>query len=63
MQLEINYLLAILSFIHGAEGDRANSSSFATVNTPIDACSVSLEALIASLLPSVALQITPLFQR
>ena len=45
---EINYLTAILSFVHGAEGDGATSPSCATVNGSIDASSSSLEASIAS---------------
>ena len=44
-----NYLLAIFSFVRGAEGDEATSPSFASENAAIDASSSSLEALIASL--------------
>ena len=43
-----NYLLAIVSFVRGAEGDEATSPSFAAENAAIDASSSSLEALIAT---------------
>ena len=44
-----NYLLAILSFVHGVEGDEATSPSFVSENAAIDASNSSLEVLIASL--------------
>ena len=44
-----NYLLVILSFVHGVEGDEATSPSFATENEAIDTSSMSLEAFIATL--------------
>ena len=43
-----NYLLAILSFVHGAEGDEATSPSFVSENAAIDATRSSLEALGAT---------------
>ena len=42
-----NYLLAILSFVRSAEGDRTTSPSFENTNGPIDASSSSLEAQMA----------------
>ena len=42
------YLLAILSFVHGAEGDEATSPSFVSENAAIDATRSSLEALGAT---------------
>ena len=45
LHLEKNYLVAILSFVHGVEGDEATLPSFVTENGPIDASSSSLEAL------------------
>ena len=43
-----NYLLAILSFVRGAEGDEATSPSFVSENAAIDATRSSLEALGAT---------------
>ena len=43
-----NYLLAILSFVCGAEGDEATSPSFVSENAAIDATRSSLEALGAT---------------
>ena len=37
------YLLAIFTFVHGAEGDRATSPSFASRNRSIDASKLSLK--------------------
>ena len=42
-----NYLVAILLFVHGAEGDRTTSPSFENINGSIDASSSSLEAQMA----------------
>ena len=42
------YLLAILSFACGVEGDEATSLSFAAENKVIDASNASLEALIGT---------------
>ena len=39
-----NYLLALFTFVHGAEGDRATSPSFASRNGSIDAAKAPLEA-------------------
>ena len=43
-----NYLLPIISFVHGAEGDEATSPSFVGENAAIGASSSSLEALSAT---------------
>ena len=43
-----NYLLAILSFVYGVEGNEATLLSFATENKAIDASNSSLEVLIAT---------------
>ena len=43
-----NYLLPIVSFVHGAEGDEATSPSFVGEKAAIDASSLSLEALSAA---------------
>ena len=43
-----NYLLVILSFVHGTKGDEAMSPSFVSENTAIDATRSSLEALGAT---------------
>ena len=42
------YLLAILSFVRGAEGDEATSPSFVSENVAIDATRSSPEALGAT---------------
>ena len=42
-----NYLLAILSFVRGVEGDRTTSPSFENTNGSIDAFNSSLEARMA----------------
>ena len=39
-----NYLLALFTFVHGAEGDRATSPSSTSRNGSIHACRLSLEA-------------------
>ena len=44
---KINYLLAILSFVRGAESDRTTSPSFENTNGSIDASSSSLKAQMA----------------
>ena len=44
---KMNYLLAILSFVPGAEGDGTTSPSCATANGSINAYRVSLRALMA----------------
>ena len=41
----MNYVLAILSFVCGAKGGKATSSLYATHYVPIDASSISMEAL------------------
>ena len=43
LHTEKNYLLAIFTFAHGAEGDRATSPSFASRNGSIDASKLSLD--------------------
>ena len=49
---QINYLFVILLLFKSGEGDETTPPSFATANVLIEASSTSLEALIASLLPS-----------
>ena len=44
LHTEKNYLLVTFCFVHGAEGDRATSPSFASRNGSIDASRLSLEA-------------------
>ena len=39
-----NYLLALFTFVHGTEGDRATSPSFASRNSLIHTSKLSLEA-------------------
>ena len=48
LQMETNYLLAILLFVCGAESDVATSHSCATSNESIDASNSSLEASITT---------------
>lgn len=48
LHMEMNYLLAILSFLCGTEGDGATLLSFAAKNGTIDASSSSLDAPIAT---------------
>ena len=44
LHTEKNYLLALFTFVHGAEGDRATLPSCASRNGSIDASKLSLEA-------------------
>ena len=46
LHTEKNYLLAFLTFVHGAEGDRATSPSSASRNGSIDASRSLLEVQI-----------------
>ena len=46
LDTEKNYLLAIFSFVRGAEGDEATSPSVASRHKSIDASRLSLEAQI-----------------
>ena len=48
LHTEINYLLANLSFVTGAEGDRESLTSGASTNGSIGASISSLEALITT---------------
>ena len=49
LHTEKNYLTSLFTFVRGVEGDKATSPSFAAENEAIDASSLSLEALIATL--------------
>ena len=49
LHTEKNYLNALFTFVRGVEGDKATSPSFGAENAAIDASSLLLEAVIATL--------------